>query len=113
MGKSVFHVAGSVGAVQAGDNSVANVTMHAAAEQVASALAEIEGALTAQDASEDLEAVHVVRAARDEVRRPTLRLSVLKSLLFTVATTVQTLGAAEPAINALRDGAKALGIPLP
>lgn len=110
MSHTSISVAGNVGAVQTGDNSVANVTMNVAVGQVSGALRQIEASFRECDDSENVE---VVKAAQEELQRSQIRTPVLRSLLFTIATAVTAIGAAEPALQALRDGAKSLGIPLP
>lgn len=108
---------GPVGAVQTGDNAVANVAQSWSGENVAAvvkALADFQALLhTAPGLDADLRAdlVRDVESASTEIAAPTPNTGRLTRWLGGVGAAVQTVGALQPAWEAVKVGLRSLGLP--
>lgn len=108
---------GPVGAVQTGANAVANVSQSWSGENVANvvkALAEFKALLqTAPGLDTDLrtDLLKDVESASTELAAPTPNAGRLTRWLGGVGTAVQTVGALQPAWDAVKVGLRALGLP--
>lgn len=108
---------GPVGAVQTGDNAVANVTQSWSGENVAAvvkALADFKALLhTAPGLDAELRAdlLKDVERASTELAAPTPNTGRLTRWLGGVGTTVQTVGALQPAWEAVKVCLRSLGLP--
>lgn len=108
---------GPVGAVQTGDNAIANVTQSWSGENVAAvvkALADFKALLhTAPGLDADLRAdlVKDVESASTEIAAPTPNTGRLTRWLGGVGAAVQTVGALQPAWEVVKVGLRSLGLP--
>lgn len=108
---------GPVGAVQTGDNAIANVTQSWSGENVEAvvkALAELKALLhTAPGIDADLRAdlVKDVESASTELVGPTPNAGRLTRWLGGVGAAVQAVGALQPAWEAVKIGLRSLGLP--
>lgn len=109
---------GPVGAVQTGANAVANVTQSWSDENVASlvrALADFKALLESTpdvDADLRVDLVRDVESASTELATQTPNVRRLMRWLGGVGAAVQTIGALQPAWQAVQAGLRALGLPI-
>lgn len=116
---SVVNIYQPYGVVQTGAGSSATVTQHFGTEErvrLQSALLAVERALQADEGRNPeapSDALELIADANTELKRDNPNFLRLRGALMGIATTVQTLGSAAGAYQALKAAAALVGVPLP
>ncbi len=116
---STFHFYSTVGSFQTGDSSIANVTQHIypeVYEKIQEVLEEVLIVLNQPDvetSSSKSELIEVVQKSQDEIQKELPNITLLRSLLRTVGTSIQVVSSLKPAYETLKQALTFLGTSLP
>jgi len=116
---TVFNIYSPVGAIQTGDSSVANVTQSIdteVREQLAKVLQDIRDRLTSLDATVPCpkgELLDLAQEGSEELKKPTPNIMRLRSILYAVAISIQTVASMKPAYAALKQVSTLFCVSLP
>jgi hypothetical protein len=118
-GQSIINISGPVGAVQTGAGSTAHIVQNLGAEDrtaLEAALAMLHEQLnhaTGIDAGTRSEVQTLVEQSREELKKEKPAMAVLRAMLLSAATTIQTIADMQPAYRTLRAALVPVGILLP
>lgn len=117
-GQPTFIIHGNVGAIQTAPNAVAHVHQQVGEQDfslLVSALVHLRHVASAADgldANQKEKLIGAIEAADAEIKREAKDQTVILKWLGGIGSIVQTLGSAQPAWEAVRAAARAVGLPL-